>query len=302
MRNTKLFLPVLLLTVLFITSCGGGEEVQVNTDGEAFIGGTLGVVPTFEQFGVEESGIYTIFDSENFPIEVTLQNKGEYDILANDVTVSLLGPAQEEFSGIANYELPNTGTIDKVSDLVKDGGLETITFGDGAKYESPVTGGLERTWFATIEYNYQTYLIIPEVCLKEDVTDDRVCDVVEKKDFAVSGAPLQITSVEEKTAGKGIMALTIKIKKEGSGKLTTPNSEFGVRDTVAFSIDDAAWECKSGGKLGEARLIDGQAEVICRLKEPLAEDTLATKKVELTFNYQYQDTIQENILIKESAK
>ena len=302
MKNTKLFLPILIITVLFITSCGGGEEPVVNADADAFIGGTLGVVPTFEQFGVEESGVYTIFDSESFPIEVTLQNKGEYEILPGDVTVSLLGPAQEEFSGIASYELPNTGIIDKISDLVKDGGLETVSFASDAQYESPVTGGLERTWFATLEYNYQTYLIIPEVCLKEDVTDERVCEVVEKKDFAVSGAPMQVTSVEEKTAGKGIMALTIKIKKEGSGKLTTPDSEFGVRDTVAFSVDDVAWECKSGGKLGEARLIDGQAEVICRLKDPLEKGTLATKKIELTFDYQYQDTIQENLLIKESAK
>tara|TARA_Y100000310_G_scaffold278642_1_gene297183 strand:- start:8287 stop:9198 length:912 start_codon:yes stop_codon:yes gene_type:complete len=303
MRLTKLLLSVLLVISLFITACGG-DDAPVNAGGSAFIGGSEGVVPTFEQFGIEDesTGIYTIFDSETFPIDVTVQNKGEYEIQPGDVRVTLLGPSQEEFSGIASYTLQNTGVIEKISDLVKDGGVETISFASDAKYESPVTGALVRNWLANLEYNYQTYLIIPEVCLKEDIKDERVCDIVESKSYDVSGAPLTVTSVEEKTSGKAIMALTIEIKKEGTGKFALLGEEFGVRDKVGYSIDDPAWECKSGGKLNEARLTDGTAEVTCRLKDPLAKGTLATKKIELTFDYQYQDIIQEKLLMKETAK
>ena len=67
--------------------------------------------------------------------------------------------------------------IDKICDLVPLGGEETISFSDEAKYKQTVTGFVDREWFGNIEYNYKTYIIIPEVCLKEDVTDERVCKV-----------------------------------------------------------------------------------------------------------------------------
>ena len=145
-------------------------------------------------------------------------------------------------------------------------------------------------------------MIVPEVCLKEDLTDDRVCTIDGAKTYFVSGAPITITSVEESTAGKGIMALKIKVSNVGSGKVTKPGDDFGVQERVAYAIDDINWECKQGGKLGEARLINGEAEIICKLKEALPEGTLATKQLGLTISYKYRDIIQETLRIKESVE
>jgi len=297
--NKKLLIISLLLVALFITACG--EEEATSAEG-VFLGGTQGVIANFEPFGVEEDTVYTIFDSESFPIEVTLVNKGEYDIKESDVTVNLLGPLAEQFEGIASWELSNTDLIDKISELVSAGGEETVTFGTDAKYLGDVTGYLDINWLSNIEYNYETYVIIPEVCLKEDLTDKRVCEVKETKTFFVSGAPITATAVEESTAGKGIMALKIAIENKGTGDVAKQDGEFGVTNRLAIEIDDPMWECKSGGKAGEARLLNNQAEVVCKLKEALAEDTLATKQIKVTLKYKYRDLMQEGLRIKESAE
>ncbi|PIN73457.1 hypothetical protein COV20_04500 [Candidatus Woesearchaeota archaeon CG10_big_fil_rev_8_21_14_0_10_45_16] len=287
------------MTLLLLTACGQGDS---NTPVQgAFLGGTQGVVTVFEPFGVEENGLQTIFDTEAFPIEVTLQNKGEYQVQPGEVKVQLLGPAPEEFEGIPSRELMNAGVLDEISELVPEGGEETISFTSDAKFVEEVANFLDRDWFANIEYTYKTFVVVPEVCLKEDLTDTRVCDVREPKQFFVSGAPITVTAVEEDTAGRGIMALKLTLRNAGTGKVTMPGLEFDdTRERLAFSIDDPAWECKSAGKVNEARLFNGEAEIVCKLKETLPQDTLSTKQVKLTLDYKYRELIQEKLRVKQS--
>lgn len=301
MKNKKIILfSVLAVALLLLTACE--EKEAPGTLTKVFIGGTQGLSLEFEPFGVAENNVYAIFDTESFPIEVTLRNKGEYELKVGDAEVTLMGPSQQEFSGIPNWALKNQGVIDKTSDLLVTGGEETVSFSSDVKHTGTVIGSQERTWFASVDYNYETYLVVPEVCLKEDLTDKRVCEVNEKKQFHVSGAPVTIKSVEESTAGKGIMALKIKVSDAGNGKVTKQGQDFGTREELTLVIDDADWECKSGGKVGEAKLINGEADVLCKLKTPLAADVLATKQVKLTLSYKYRDLIQEKLLIKESVK
>ncbi len=300
MRKTIIGSFLLLVSLFLLTACGGTDQ-QTTTSG-AFRGGTTGVTTVFEPFGVEEGGLYTIFDSETFPLEVTVRNQGEYEVQPGDVTVKILGPTADEFSGVASWEKKNQGVLDIISDIVPLGGEETISFASDAEYNQEINGLLDREFFANIEYKYQTYILIPEVCLKEDLTDSRVCVVAEAKTFAVSGAPLTATSVVESSAGKGIMNLNINIKNAGTGRITKIGDKFGVYDRFTFSIDDPDWECKSAGKVNEARLTDGEALISCKLKTALEEDTLATKQVKITLDYMYRDLIQETLRIKESAK
>lgn len=292
----------MLASMLLLTACN--TQQQTNQPKGIYIGGTLGIVAKFQPFGVTEDNIYSIYDSETFPIETTFTNKGEYEIKPGDVTIKLLGPSEKEFSGIANWELKNKDTVEKISELTPNGGEETLSFASDAKYLSPVTGAIQRAWFANIEYKYQTYAIVPEVCLKEDLTDKRVCEVKDpKKAVSVSGAPITITNVEEDTSGKGIMALKFKIKNVATGKVALPAEDFSPNlDKLSFSLDDSAWECKSTGKINEARLINGEAEIVCKLKEALAKGALSTTQVKLTLDYKYRDIISEKIQIKQSVK
>lgn len=298
-KSAGLFL-VLVVSLFFIAACEQ-KTTSVSTT-KVFIGGTQGVVAKFEPLGVSENNIYTIYDNEKFPIDVVLNNKGEYEIQPGDVAVSLLGPSQKEFSGVSSWSSKNSGKIDKISNLVANGGEETVSFGKDVKYAGTVTGIQERVWFANIDYNYETYLIIPEVCLKEDQADNRVCNVTGTKNYHVSGAPITIKKVEESTAGKGIMALKIKVSNAGNGRVTKQGQEFNTRDELTYSISDSDWECRSGGKDNEARLIKEEAEIVCKLKNSLAQKTLETKQIKLTLKYKYRSLVQEKLGIKESTK
>ncbi len=289
-----------LSLLLFVAGCEQSQKENVRKGG--FLGGSQVITAIFEPFGAEEEGIYTIFDTETFPISVVLKNKGEYLLQPNDLTVELIGPAKDEIEGITSWELKNKGVIEKIADLVPEGGEEILPFASAAKFKRGVTGFTDRQWFANIEYKYLTEIIVPEVCLKEDLQDTRVCQVREDKAFFVSGAPITAEAVKEDTAGKGIVALKILVKNVGGGRVTKLGQKFGVRDTLAFRIDDPAWDCKSSGRDDEARLIDGKTEIICKLKNPLPEDTIATKQIKVTLEYKYRELIQESLRIKESVE
>ena len=295
-----IILPILMFSLLFLVACDG-EEATTGAGNGAFTGGAQGIVAVFESFGVEEDNIFSLFDTETFPIEITVTNKGEYEIQPNDVMIELKGPSLD-FTGIASLSKYNAGIIGAVSDLLPEGEEETMTFATDAKYGQDVNGYIDREWFANIEYNYETYVVMPDVCLKGDLKDDRICEVTGARTYFVSGAPITVTAVEESTAGKGIMALKITVEDQGTGKVTLPNTDFGTQEKIAYTIDDNDWECKQSGKLNEARLIEGKADIICKLKTALGEDDLATKQLKLTLQYKYRDIIQESIRIKESAE
>jgi len=283
----KYILPVLVLGLMLLVACEGGEDPVTN--GGAFIGGTDGLLASFEPLSVLDDGVYTIFDTEDFPLEVILNNKGEQTLVAGEVTLKLLGPAKPDFDGISSWELQNNEEIEKISEFNPSGGEEVISFTPNAyaKYKSEVIGYTDITWNLEYDYNYKTYLIVNDVCFKEDTTDPKVCTVKEAKTFSVSSAPITVTSVEEDAGGKGIILVKVAISF----------------DQVSYVIDEPElWECKSGGREGEARLVDGTAEVICRLKEPLAEGEIYTKPVKLTFEYVYKELIQEKLRVKESAE
>ncbi len=295
----KILTIITIVTVLLLAGCN--TEPQKTSKG-IYLGGTQGVTAKFEQLGVAENGVYSIFDTETFPIEVTVTNKGEYNIKPSDITLSLLGPSQSEFSDIKSWQLKNTGSIEKISELIPAGGQETVTFTSNAKYTSPVTGVTQRTWLANIDYYYETYALVPEACLKEDPTDKRVCEITGAKEFATSSGPLTVTTVTEEQAGKGVMALKFHVKNAGTGRVAKPTTDFAINDEFTFSFDDPAWDCKSGGKINEGRLTSGEADVVCKLKTALAKGTLATKQLKLTLNYKYRDIIQEKLQIKQSVK
>jgi len=293
-----LLLTSLVLAMLLLSACNTTPE-GTGISG-AYIGGNSGVVSEFQPFGVKENDAYSIFDTETFSLEVTLKNKGEYKTKPGDVSIKILGPAHEEFSGISAWELKNTADIDSISTLLTSGGEETISFATDAKYTPVVSGIVDRNLIINTEYYYETYALIPEVCLKEDLTDTRVCEVKEAKKYSVSGAPITVQSVKEDLGGSAVMALEIKLKNIAGGRVTEPNTDFDENyDWLAFSFDDSGWECKSSGKINEARLVNGEAVIICK-SATLAQDTLATKSLKLTLQYKYRDLVTGKLRVKQS--
>lgn len=303
MKKTIIFLSI-LVSLFLLTSCGESQP-QTNTGG-VFIGGTQGVVASFEPFSIKEDNIYTIFDTEDFPIDVILKNKGEEIVPSGKVTLRLLGPAKEDFQNIPQWQVLNKEEILKISEFNPDGGEEVVSFTPttNARYTALVTGFTDLTWNLEYRYDYKTHLIINEVCFKGDFTDPKVCDIEGEKTFAVSGAPITATKVSQDTAGKGVIVIKIDISNAGKGQSTILGKEFDERfSQVAYTIDESAkWECKSGGRQNEARLVDGKAQIICRLKTAVPEEEVYTKSIRLTLDYTYKELNQEKLRIKESAE
>ena len=293
------------MAVLVLLAGCDGEEVSVGDS--PFEGGDQGLTAEFEPMGIVEGGIYTIFDNEEFPIEIILKNKGEEAVAVGNAEVTLYGILLSDFTGIPAPSIVNTGVIEAVSDLNPDGGEVIIDFTAGAedaKYIQSLPGTFyDVNIFANFAYLYKTHMSIPNVCFKEDLRDKRICDVEESKDFFVSGAPIQVNSVEEKSAGPGIIALEIEIENVGGGEAKKQGDQFDTRyDQVQYIITPASevanWKCTSSGRENEARLVDNKAIIRCKLITPLAEDTLYTKAIGLEIEYIYRDIIQETIRIE----
>ncbi len=301
----KKILVILSVLSLFILAGCTGNETTIAPAGTPYFGGSQGVIAYFEDMGIynDKTGINEIFEGETFPIEINLKNKGEHEIAPNDVKIKLLGIKLTDFNGIVSSgELKNTDTIEKVSEYLLEGGEETIDFTSGsndAEYKIDLAGSTyDINIFASVEYEYQTYAAVPQVCFKEDLTDPSICEVNQVKSVYSSAAPLQVVNVEEKSAGTGKVSLEFEIRNVGGGDVTIPDSDFDPRyNKLEYEISDASqWDCSRD----EIRLDStGYAKLICRLKEQMPDNTLYTKEVDLTLKYKYKELITKPVRIKE---
>ncbi|MBI2005431.1 hypothetical protein HYX13_03980 [Candidatus Woesearchaeota archaeon] len=305
----QLCIVSLLLTVLLLSGCTPNNQQPTVS---IFRGGTEGVTASFEPLGLKEEGVFTVYDTEKFPLEIVLKNMGEEVVPAGKAKLHLIGPSQTDFEGIPQWTITNKGDIDKISEFNPEGGEEVLSFtpsGSLAKYKQKVVGYIDLNWNVEYAYDYKTHLVVQDVCFKGDITDPKVCQVKELKSYAVSGAPVTITGVEQDTAGKGIVLVKITVENKGKGDATIIGQEFDPRfSQVAYTIDEPAkWECKSGGRENQARLVSGpdgasSAQIHCRLKTPLKDDELYVKTVGLTLQYAYKELIQEKLRVKESVR
>lgn len=309
MRKSILVLAVVL--VILISGCQGGQ--QTTQYKSPYIGGTQGVTAAFEPFGVSEQGtaassggdqggIATIFDDETFPVEITLKNKGENDLAAGDVKITLKGVSPNDYEGIA-FDKSNANPLEKLSEFNPDGGEETVDFGD-AKYKIQLAGSYyQATLFASYQYPYKTHIAVPKVCFSTELKDTTVCEIEGIKDVFSSGAPIQVKAAKETRAGSNLIAMEFDIENVGGGQVRKPTETFDTRyDTISFSLDDTSdpsnWECRIGGEENGGRLTDGKATIRCKLKTAMPDKTMYTKQLDITISYLYKGLIDQSVMIK----
>ncbi|MBU0536138.1 MAG: hypothetical protein KKE20_04180 [Nanoarchaeota archaeon] len=296
----KVFMVLVMAAVIIIAGCEGGQDNTGTTS--PYIGGSQGLLATFEEFGVQEEGIATIFSDETFPLEITLKNKGEQDIEAGAVEVTLKGISPNDYDGIL-FESTNDKLLERVSEYAPEGGEETVDFGD-ASYAIALSGSYyDATVFASIVYPYQTHASIPRVCFNTDARDTSVCTLEGTRTVYSSGAPVQVTAAREARSGANLIAVEFDVANVGGGDVTKPGMEFDNRyDQISFSLDETSdpgmWECRLGGEENGGRLVDGKATVRCKLLNPMEEGTMYTKQLDLTINYDYKYLIEQSVRIK----
>lgn len=301
MKFVKRGIIILLISVLFLAACD--EEGEV-TGPSPYIGGEDGVIATFEPIGIEESGTYTIYEDETFPIQIVLKNKGEEDIDTGNVKVELYGIFLEDFSEVAGKELTNDEEIEGISEINREGDEFIIDFGSDIEYTPAIQGDfVPLDILASYTYRYKTKVSVPKVCFIEDLRDTDVCKVDDTKTSYSSAAPIQVISVTEQPAGAGKVSLSFSVKNVGGGDATIPGQEFSTRyNQIQYRIIPAneatKWKCTAAGREDQARFSGDTATIVCKLIDSLPEDSKYTKEIGLEIIYDYRDVIQESLRVK----
>lgn len=311
--TNKLFTIAVLLLVTILTGCAQQSTTNTNA-GKAFIGGTNGLVISFLP-GQPPS---QVFDTDNpFQIGVKVENKGEYDITnAQDVKVSVTGINPSDFK-VSSSQLMATSPdplngvkIDSSGNAVA-GDYSTIEFPE-MNYFTSVSGSVPFTVRANVCYEYGTKAQ-GRLCVRKDLRgvtgDTGICNPTRVVPAENSGAPIQITNINQNVAGSNKIDFFFTIKKTGAAtdslyKMgTSCDSAIPSRDVVFVEVADTGLgdlTCsglKEGTKTsGYVTLFNGQTDVRCSQTITSPDDF--EKVVQINLKYGYKQYIDTQLTVK----
>lgn len=308
-------IAIMVLTSLVLAGCSSNGDTGANWN--TFIGGTDGVNMRFEV----DSPPAEVNYGDEFKVLLVLKNLGEYTVPEGDYFVKIKGFSPEEFSTTsgalqisptedlqANEMNPDTGeTIEAYEvfvDIPQDGYL---------KYKGGIAGNTQFPFAADLCYTYVT-TANAKLCIKEDlrkVSDTDVCVLSGPQDITSSGAPIQIQNFKEFSGGEDavrfsfdvVAANTIgKVSKREMG-CSKQNSDV---EKVFVTIDTgiAGLECsgfigdESAENEGYIKLSNGVRQVTCTQDLTGQHDTDFIKIIEITAEYDFEQSINTNVLIK----
>ena len=226
----KLLLILLAISLLVIAACDDGAGTTPGGQ-TGFVGGTKGIDVTF----VTNAPPERVADQgqEEFEVVVELTNKGEHEVLKEDVFVTLEGFSASAF-GITNEDL----TAHPEDDLFPvrkspDGSVISspaipVVF-SGLSYQDDSPANTRFTFRAKTCYKYET-IALSNICVKENFNDDRpgdLCQVSATRTVSNSGAPVQITSVRQAPQGRDKTSVTFAIQQRDTntaGKVSRPDT------------------------------------------------------------------------------
>ncbi len=299
MRKTILILTI--IAFLFVVGCtDSGSTTSANPP--TFYGGSQGIIAEFGQMGMEMDGTETVWVGTEFPVEVTVKNKGEENIDVQDLSITIQGIDTDLFN-MGNSLQQNTIVLEKISELNDRGGEETIPFGTASLNEISSLF-YDADFFASVVYQYKTQAAVPKVCFKEDYQDESVCELDEIKQVYSSGAPIVVTSATQKPSGTKRIAVQFEVENVGGGDVTTVEGDFSnLYDKINFALTEGSTEdipfvCTSAANVDTARFdSNGLTTIICKSAE-LPEGTLYTKQLTLELSYKYKNLIQRTVRIR----
>ncbi len=260
----KILFVTLLAAVLIIAGC---EEDNGSRAGEdPFIGGTQGLemryIDTFPPSSVLDQG------EDEFNVIVELTNRGEADINQDDVRVTLTGFPTRSF-GVTSDQMTKYSDEDiEKNEKNPDGSIiesypVEVEF-EGFNYEETVQGSQEFPFRAEVCYAYQTSAT-SSVCVKNDFRRDSedadICTVASRKTVHNSGAPIQITNMEQTASGSTSTRLTFNVENVGSGNVYRPGEdcESESRSEDMVFVEVSGFEEAAGEELDCRGLRDGDS-------------------------------------------
>ncbi|MBI2136619.1 hypothetical protein HYU06_06115 [Candidatus Woesearchaeota archaeon] len=332
MKNKTIFLTILLIAALIIAGCEGGSSDQpggkttVGAQGKAFIGGEVGLEGVF----LTGAPPVEVFDN-NYPFDINLkiENKGEFDIKANEAIVEIVGIQPEDFK-TTRQALNKTLTEDLVGSRLDSQGNSiagTITNLEFAnlEYNKNITGSYLFPLRANICYGYGTKAVA-QLCILSDLTgktrktgEEPLCEPTSTNiDVQNSGAPVHVTNFAQSVTGTNKISFSFNIVHKGgkdnrvSEKGSRCDPQPAKKDKIYVTVDVSGLDISCSGlrdsvvagsktegfvKLfGESSGSEERA-VYCTLTLPL-ERTDFKKQVNIGLTYDYKQFVNTEVLVK----
>jgi hypothetical protein len=305
---------IILLAIIAMVLIGCQQDGQTVSIEAPFIGGTQGIEFDFTQLREE------VYDAGTDPFDVTLkiENKGESNILRDNIRVTLSGINPIEFSTSEN-NLIKTPAEDVIS-MRKDtmGNIQPsppvfIDFSD-LSYTGKITGtSIDFPLRANICYLYNTNAI-SKLCVRKNIltAGEGLCNINEDKPVYNSGAPIQITRLTENARAKDKIGFTFEIRNMGTGnvyergsicdKTTRKNKDraFVRVETNMPGVYCTGLENKGTKAEGYTTLFDGVKTITCTQPVPGRLDFEQILGIEVI--YDYEEYKQTKISVKTSGE
>lgn len=321
----KKYLIILALALTLVMSgCNGGSDGNVGANWNTFIGGTEGVNLRYDI----DAPPAEVNIGDEFMVMLVLENMGEHTIQAEDYFVQLKGFSPQEF-GTTSGELivsgSDVGEPLQANEMNPDTGetLESypvyveIPQGTPLRYGGSIAGNTPFPFAADVCYTYKT-TANGKLCIKEDLTkssDTKVCMVSGPQGITSSGAPVQITNLQEFGGGRDSVRFSFSVMAANTGgEISTPGSECSdvysdenkMRVTVTTGIPGLNCNGFVGEKTGEGsdsvsgyvKLSGSSRQITCTQDLMGRHDTDYVKVIEITAEYDYEQSISTQVLVK----
>lgn len=316
MKIKHLIILILAISLVFTTGCN-----EQNTDigmANPFIGGTTGITMEFLE---DAPPLDKVHDGGEYPFTavVKIKNMGESDIEIGDATIKISGIDATDFGTTPALLTQNNdeiiyGTKKNAEGSITEGTIFHLTFPKDSEfnYEGVLVGNHQFPFLATSCYKYENKATAM-LCVKEDpldTGDDSVCEINEIKTTYNSGGPIQILNLKETPRGKTSLAFTFEIHHKGTGEFYELNSlcdsSISTSDRVYVAITTGISGLSCTGLSGEdqnsgfVKLHDGKRTITCTQDVSSASGDYE-KIVEIVTQYDYEQKITTNVLVKHAA-
>ena len=318
----RALIAIMILTVI-LAGCTQGGDSTVGPEITPFAGGVEGLSMEFVRGAPPDE----IFDNGGFPFSVTvlIENLGESDVNPTDGYLEITGINAQDF------DLPSQDALRQDIPLEIDGVVKnfqgTVLLGDKIdisfdelNYLPDLSGNFYPRIRANLCYNYETK-VTANLCVKRDlltnVNTKEICDIGGLKDVFNSGAPIQVTSVEQNPAGSDKIQVIFTVSHVGFPEDRFYKVDTECDDSQANRDKDLVWfevvgavggsradcsgirEALPDGSGGFIELTNGaDTQVVCTFDVSDVGGVYETP-LQARLEYRYSQFIEKNILIKD---
>lgn len=317
MRQTIL-LVMMLVAVLAVSACTTGKGPNV---GDTYLGGTEGLKITYAADAPPD--MVADNKQESFDVIVQITNKGETAVAENDAKITISGIPPESFGKSKTDFLINPDeAIDKRiknpdGTVIEPPLVEAIVPNLQYQYAEPGNIQFERVR-AEICYLYETN-VSAKLCVLEKMTqpeDDDVCVINENKGFSSSGAPVQVTKIQQSGGGRDSTRFTFTIANVDTGAIYKQSTSCDpiTQEENKVWVEITGLTDRNGGAstVRCTGLRDGTSEangyvamtggtprdVSCTVTFPEAQRTDREQPFNIRLKYNYKEFIDKPLLIQ----